>query len=63
MKTKDLLKLLKKHGCYLYRNGKKHDIWYSPVKSEIPTGTLHSILTDAGVSMSEFHHEKEHLHE
>lgn len=63
MKTKELLKVLKKHGCYLYRNGKKHDIWYSPAtdrqfpiprhKKEVPTGTLISILDDAGISKKE----------
>lgn len=59
MKTQELLKLLKKNDCHLYRNGKKHDIWYSdktkkqfPVprhKAEIPIGTLNSILEDAGL--------------
>lgn len=65
MKTKELLKLLKKNGCFLYRNGKKYDIWYSPAtgqqfpvprhKSEVPIGTLNSILDDAGVSIRESH--------
>lgn len=59
MKTQELLKLLKKNGCYIHRNGKKHDIWYSEItnrefpvprhKAEIPTGTLNSILRDAGI--------------
>ena len=27
-----LIKILKKHGCYLYRQGKgSHEIWFSPV--------------------------------
>jgi predicted RNA binding protein YcfA (HicA-like mRNA interferase family) len=59
MKTQELLKLLKKNECYLYRNGKKHDIWYSKKtkkqfsiprhKTEIPLGTLNNILRDAGL--------------
>lgn len=59
MKTQELLKLLKKNGCYLYRHGKKHDIWYSTKtnkqftiprhKSEISLGTLNNILNDAGL--------------
>lgn len=61
MRTKELLKLLKKNGCYLSRHGKKHDIWHSnctnkdfPVprhKAEIPNGTLKSILEDAGIQL------------
>ncbi|MCI1958588.1 MAG: type II toxin-antitoxin system HicA family toxin [Clostridia bacterium] len=59
MKTQELIKKLKKNGCYILRNGKKHDIWYSektnkqfPVprhKQEIATGTLKSIMEDAGL--------------
>lgn len=59
MKTQELIKQLKKNGCYLLRNGKKHDIWYSEKtnkqftvprhKQEIATGTLKSIMEDAGL--------------
>ncbi len=59
MRTKELLKILKKHGCYLLRHGSNHDIWYSPKtdcqftvprhKSEIKTGTLKNIKKDAGI--------------
>ena len=59
MKTQELLKLLKKHKCYVLRNGSRHDIWYSEItgkqfaiprhKAEIPTGTLNNILKDAGL--------------
>lgn len=59
MKTQELLKILKKNKCYILRNGKRHDIWYSPIsnrefpiprhKSEIPTGTLNNIFKDAGL--------------
>lgn len=59
MKTQELIKLLKKNNCYLLRNGKRHDIWYSektgrqfPVprhKQEMAVGTVNSILEDAGL--------------
>lgn len=59
MKTSELLKILKKNGCYLLRHGKRHDIWYSPItskqfaiprhKDEIKSGTQKSILEDAGI--------------
>lgn len=54
MKGTELLKILKKHGCYLHR----HDIWYSPItnrqfpvprhKDDVKTGTAKSILKGAG---------------
>ncbi|MCI8283957.1 MAG: type II toxin-antitoxin system HicA family toxin [Firmicutes bacterium] len=59
MKTTELLKILKKNGCYLVRHGSNHDIWFSPIttkqfavprhKSEIKTGTLKNIFKDAGI--------------
>lgn len=59
MKTSELLKILKRNGCYLIRHGKRHDIWFSPVtdkqfsvprhKDEVKSGTAGSILTDAGI--------------
>lgn len=59
MKTQELIKQLKKSGCYIKRNGKKHDIWFSEItqrefpvprhKAEIPPGTLNSIMKDAGI--------------
>lgn len=59
MKTQELLKVLKKNNCHLFRNGTRHDIWYSEItqkqfpvprhKAEIPVGTLNSILKDAGL--------------
>lgn len=55
----ELLKLLKKYGIQLEEHGARHDIYYSPItgksfpvprhKAEIPTGTLNSILKDAGL--------------
>ncbi len=60
MKVSELKKLLKKNGCYIVRNGGNHEIWYSPNtgatfavsrhnSQEIATGTLKSILSDAGI--------------
>lgn len=59
MKTAELLKILKKNGCYLIRHGSNHDIWFSPMtnkqfavprhKDEIKIGTLKSILKEAGI--------------
>lgn len=59
MKTSELIKILKKNDCYLLRNGKKHDIWYSPktgkqfsvprhLSQDIPKGTYNNIKKDAG---------------
>ena len=60
MKVSELEKLLKKNSCYLVEHGKEHDKWHSDItgkdfrvprhkSKEIPTGTLNSILKDAGL--------------
>jgi len=59
MKTQELIKILRKHGCFIKRNGSWHDIWYSEIshkeftvprhKNEIPIGTLNNILKAAGL--------------
>ncbi len=59
MKRSELLKLLKKHGCKLVRNGSRHDIFYSPLTDaefpvwrhgkDIPKGTAAEILKQAGI--------------
>ena len=60
MKYSELKKLLRKHGCYLVREGAKHEIWYSPITNEdfyvgrhnsedVKTGTLSGIKKDAGL--------------
>lgn len=59
MKKSELLKLLKKHGITFAKHGTRHDIYYSPITNkefpiprhakEIAKGTLHNILTDAGL--------------
>ena len=61
MRVNELKRLLKSHGCYeLTTNVRGHDVWYSPLTDakfrvprhqtrEIPTGTLSSILKQAGL--------------
>jgi len=60
VKYSELKKLLKKYGCYKYREGGPHEHWYSPITDLIfPVGrhntedvkikTLNSILKDAGI--------------
>lgn len=56
---KDILKILKKKGFVLDRSRGSHQIWLHPVsnkrvvvpmhKKDLPAGTLHSILKQAGI--------------
>lgn len=56
----ELKRRLKKIGCYLDREGSRHEIWYSPITNkrfqvgrhnteEVATGTLKNIKKDAGL--------------
>ena len=60
MRVNELKSLLKSHGCYELHPGKEHDVWFSPINQakirvprhqskEVPTGTLRSILKQAGI--------------
>ncbi len=60
MKVSEMMKLLKKAGCYITDHGHSHDKWYSPITGktfpvprhpgkELPTGTANSIKKDAGL--------------
>lgn len=60
MNTGELKKKLKKIGCYKLREGKRHEMWYSPITEkqfpvgrhdgqEVATGTLKSIKEDSGL--------------
>lgn len=60
MTTAELIRLLKKNGCKLVRNGSNHDIYKSPItgnefpvgrhaSEEVKTPTLHTILRQAGI--------------
>ena len=61
MKTNELKRFLREYGCREYAtNVRGHDVWISPegVKfrvprhgsKEVPVGTLHSILMQAGIN-------------
>lgn len=60
MKTSELVRLLKKNGCYFVEHGAEHDKWHSDItgldfrvprhpSKEIPKGTANRILQDAGL--------------
>ncbi len=60
MKTNEIVRMLKKDGWYLYRNGAAHDIYRHPTKpgqiavprhgsQEMATGTVNKILKQAGL--------------
>ena len=62
MKFSELKKILRNNGCYLYTEGSKHEMWYSPITSnyfrvgshnseDVKKGTLHGILTYAGIDL------------
>lgn len=60
MKYSELKRLLKKYGCYILREGARHETWFSPSTNkkfpvgrhgteDVPKGTLSSIFKDAGI--------------
>lgn len=60
MKVSELKKLLRKNDCYLFREGKRHEIWISRKtgkaftvprhpSEDVPTGTCKSIMESAGI--------------
>lgn len=62
MTTAELVRLLKKNGCYFIDKGTRHDFMKSPItgrefmigrhgSQEVAAGTLHKILKAAGVSL------------
>ena len=62
MKTSELIKLLKAHGCYPIKHGGNHDIRYSPITGkkiiigrhpgqEIKKGTAMAILKRTGIEI------------
>lgn len=62
MKYSELRQIIEGAGCYVKRNGSKHDMYYSPITKkmfpvgrhntqEVPKGTLKSILKQAGVEI------------
>ena len=62
MKYSELNKKLKKAGCYIKREGKRHPLWFSPIKGatfptsrhlsqEVKKGTLKVIIQQSGVKI------------
>ena len=60
MQYSELVQKLKEAGCYIARNGSRHDMWYSPITGktfpvgrhktqEVAPGTLKNILRDSGL--------------
>lgn len=60
MSVNELKQLLRKNGCYFYREGSRHEIWKSQKTGkkfevprhgtqEVPIGTLKSIKERAGI--------------
>ncbi len=62
MKISEVKKLLLANGCYLYREGSRHEIWMSRTTGkkfqvprhgtkDVPSGTLKSIMESAGIDL------------
>ncbi len=60
MKYSELKKLLKKNGCRFEVDGKRHEIWYSPItgnyfpvgrhnSQDVAPGTYKAIMKQAGI--------------
>lgn len=60
MRVSEMKRALRKAGCYKIRDGKRHEIWYSPTtgesfpvsrhdKEELRNGTAESIKKAAGL--------------
>jgi predicted RNA binding protein YcfA (HicA-like mRNA interferase family) len=52
MKKRDLERHLREHGCYLVRQGGKHEIWQNPATNEtapIPRGNEIKNHTAVGI--------------
>jgi mRNA interferase HicA len=62
MRYSELEKRLKKEGCYFFKEGSNHSIWFSPItgkkfslsyhkNEEVRSGTLKSIIKDSGIKL------------
>ena len=60
MKGSEVKQMLRAHKCCFYREGRNHEIWFSPITGkkfpvprhgakEMATGTVNSILRSAGI--------------
>ncbi len=46
MKVSEMIKKLKKIGCYITEHGTKHDDWYSPMNYPQPTNVGWGFLAE-----------------
>ena len=46
MKQRELLRHLRKHGCYLKRQGKAHELWINPATGWIEAVPRHTEIPD-----------------
>jgi len=46
MKRNDLIKHLRRHGCYLKREGASHSLWINPVTGHIEAVPRHIEIPD-----------------
>jgi len=46
MKRSALLRHLRRHGCYLKREGSSHSLWYNPLTGEVETVPRHREIPD-----------------
>lgn len=52
MKKRDLERHLREHGCYLFRQGSRHEIWFNPLTNEtsaVPRGNEVKEFTAKGI--------------
>lgn len=46
MKTGDLLRHLRRHGCYLKREGKAHSLWCNPATGAVEAVPRHQEISN-----------------
>jgi mRNA interferase HicA len=46
MKRSTLLRFLRKHGCYLKREGRAHSLWTNPATGEVEAVPRHTEIQD-----------------
>lgn len=46
MKTSALLRHLRKHGCYLKREGREHSLWCNPKTGEVEAVPRHTEISN-----------------
>lgn len=46
MKRGDLLRQLRRHGCYLKREGKQHSLWSNPLTGAVEAVPRHTEIPD-----------------